>query len=74
MSTTIIPSGQAATGAQDTAFLRTQVEHAQTMQTVYFVLAALAFIVALVQTFRLRRALLATTSDPWTAWSGPYWR
>ena len=44
------------------------------MQTVYFVLAALAFIVALVQTFRLRRALLATTSDPWTAWSGPYWR
>lgn len=76
MSSDIIPSGQAAppVTAQDTAFLRAQVEHAQSMQTLYLVLAAIAFIVALVQTFRLRRVIASSTTDPWGGWAGPYWR
>lgn len=68
---TITPSGQAVP-AQDIAFYKAQVDRAQTMQTVYLLLLALAFIVALVQTFRLRRLLNTTPTGPW---SGPwgYW-
>jgi hypothetical protein len=78
MSSSIVaPSGQtpATTTAQDTAFLKAQVERAQSMQTFYLVLAGLAFIVAFVQTVRLRRLLgMAAAVDPWAGWGGGYYR
>lgn len=72
MSSSIVaPSGQTpATNAQDVAFLKAQVERAQSTQTLYLVLLLIAFVVAMAQTLRLRRLLnLASTPDPWAAWN-----
>lgn len=59
----IAPSGQA--NSTDVTFLRAQVERAQSMQTVYLVMLAIFFVIALVQTFRLRRAL---NQNPWSGY------